>query len=80
MARPRKNIHDDRYDEEALNHDLTPEQIRARSAAAEAAAALDAGHDAGSDDEAEVHLAELGEREDGDYFESLPDDESEDDL
>jgi hypothetical protein len=81
MGRPRKSEHDDLYNEDALNHDLTPEEIRERSLAQDDALAVD---DAARivderDPDAEEPLIEIGEREDGGYFDSLRDDDSEDD-
>jgi hypothetical protein len=87
MARPRKTEHDDLYNEDSLNHDLTPEQIREQTAlqdesqganVAEREGDRDADLQSQRDGEAEEML-ELGEREDGEYFDSLRDDESEDD-
>lgn len=82
MARPRKVIHDDRYDETSLNHDLTPEEIRARTAALEAGEAGEAGVAGGSyviEEDSEQPL-EIGARDDGSYFDVLRDDDSEDDY
>jgi len=78
MARPRKVIHDDRYDESALHHDLTPEEIRARTAALEAGEG-DGGYVMEEDSDAEQPL-EIGARDDGSYFDVLRDDDSEDDY
>lgn len=78
MARPRKVIHDDRYDESALNHDLTPEEIRARTAALEAGESGDT-YMLEVDNDSEQPL-EIGAREDGSYFDALRDDDSEDDY
>ncbi len=78
MARPRKVIHDDRYDESALNHDLTPEEIRARTAALEAGETVES-YVIEEDSDAEQPL-EIGARDDGSYFDALRDDDSEDDY
>jgi hypothetical protein len=81
MARPRKSEHDDLYNEDSLNHDLTAEEIRERSLANDdtqvglgADRILDE-----RDPDAEEPPIEIGEREDGGYFDSLRDDDSEDD-
>ncbi|HLU70227.1 MAG TPA: hypothetical protein VKZ88_05610 [Fibrobacteria bacterium] len=79
MARPRKVIHDDRYDETALNHDLTPEEIRARTAALEASEAGVAADGYVIEEDSEQPL-EIGARDDGSYFDVLRDDDSEDDY
>jgi len=76
MGRPRKVEPDDRYDEEALHHDLTPEAIREQSAREEAA-----GQPGQYDAEVEepvIELGDLGEREGGGYFESLREEDGDD--
>lgn len=76
MGRPRKTEHDDLYNEDALNHDLTPEQIREQSALLDA---VEAGTPTEQDPDAEESMIEVGEREGGEYFDALQDDDSEDD-